>query len=259
MNRLPFLLARLETRLQSIIEGSVGRVFPAYDLRQDLVHRLTAVLQTEIREQPDGSLLAPDNFTIFLPAKQAEAFQGHQELLDELALALRQAAEMDSLHFLKPPTIRLLPAPEAAAQGAQVVAQFNIDHPGQTSALTKQTGTAPLSEPTLPAAYLIADGTNFFTIQNTITNMGRQEGNHLVLNDPRVSRQHAQLRYTLGRFILFDLGSTGGTFVNGFKITQQVLSPGDVISLGGIPLVFGIESTGSTVETQEFNPGPEKR
>jgi predicted component of type VI protein secretion system len=249
----------LETRLQSIIEGSVGRVFPAFDLRQDLVHRLTSALQSEIREQPDGSLVAPNQFTIFLPGAQAEAFQGHQELLDELAQALDQAAQVDNLLFLKPPTIRLLPAPEAAAQEAQVLAQFDVDHAEQTSTLIRQTGTAPLSEPTMPAAYFIADGTLFFPIQDTITNLGRQEDNHLVLNDPRVSRQHAQLRYALGRFMLFDLGSTSGTYVNGIKITQQMLSPGDVVSLGGIPLVFGIESTTTTVETQEFNLDPKDR
>lgn len=255
MNRIPALLARLETRLQSIIEGSVGRVFPSYDLRQDLVHRLTSALQAEIREQPDGCLIAPNQFTIFLPEAQAQAFQGHQELLDELAQALDQAAKADNLLFLKPPNIRLLPAPEAAANEAQVLAEFEVDHPEHTSTIANRSGTAPLSEPTIPAAYFIADGTLFFPIQETITNLGRQENNHLVLNDSRVSRQHAQLRYTRGRFILFDLGSTGGTFVNGIKITQQVLSPGDVISLGGIPLVFGIESTTTTAETQEITPG----
>jgi pSer/pThr/pTyr-binding forkhead associated (FHA) protein len=51
----------------------------------------------------------------------------------------------------------------------------------------------------------------------------------IVIDDPRVSRNHAQLRDT-GRFVLFDLNSTGGP-QNGQRTSQTVLYPGDVISL----------------------------
>jgi len=54
-----------------------------------------------------------------------------------------------------------------------------------------------------------------------------------------VSRNHAQLRAIKGRFVLFDLNSTGGTFVNGQRTSQTVLYPGDVISLAGVALIFG--------------------
>jgi pSer/pThr/pTyr-binding forkhead associated (FHA) protein len=63
--------------------------------------------------------------------------------------------------------------------------------------------------------------------------------NQLVIDDPRVSRNHAQLRAIKGRFVLFDLNSTGGTFVNGQRTSQTVLYPGDVISLAGVALIFG--------------------
>jgi len=65
--------------------------------------------------------------------------------------------------------------------------------------------------------------------------------NHLVIDDPRVSRLHAQLRIVRGQFVIFDLDSTGGTFVNGQRIHQYTLRAGDVISLAGVPLVFGQE------------------
>ena len=42
-----------------------------------------------------------------------------------------------------------------------------------------------------------------------------------------------------GRFVVFDLDSTGGTWVNGVRIQQAALTPGDVISLAGLPLIYG--------------------
>ena len=255
MNRIPSLLSRLESRLQMLIEGNLARFFPAYDLRQDLIHHLITALQVEIREGPGGSLLAPDQFTIFLPAEQASIFQEHQDLLDELVQALIQGAKADNLQFLKLPAIRLLPAPEANTRGIQVLAQFSMENTSQTSRLSQQPGMAPLKQAQMPEAFLIAEGTNFFAVRETVINIGRQEDNHLVLHDGRVSRKHAQLRFIEGRFMLFDLGSTGGTYVNGVKITQHMLSPGDVITLGGVPLVFGIEPSGFAGETQEYKSG----
>jgi pSer/pThr/pTyr-binding forkhead associated (FHA) protein len=63
--------------------------------------------------------------------------------------------------------------------------------------------------------------------------------NHLILDDPRVSRAHAQLRAVQGHYVLFDLNATGGTYVNGQRITQYTLKPGDVISLAGVPIIYG--------------------
>jgi pSer/pThr/pTyr-binding forkhead associated (FHA) protein len=88
---------------------------------------------------------------------------------------------------------------------------------------------------------LIVDGVQIFSLNLTLVNIGRQAENHLVIEDPRVSRRHAQLRVIEGRFVVFDLDSTGGTLVNGKAIHQHRLSPGDVISLAGVPLVYGQE------------------
>jgi pSer/pThr/pTyr-binding forkhead associated (FHA) protein len=62
-----------------------------------------------------------------------------------------------------------------------------------------------------------------------------------VVDDHRVSRDHAQLRAVRGKYILFDLSSTGGTFVNGQRVNQKTLNPLDVISLAGVALVYGQE------------------
>jgi pSer/pThr/pTyr-binding forkhead associated (FHA) protein len=88
-----------------------------------------------------------------------------------------------------------------------------------------------------PKAYLIVNS-EVFPITSSLTNLGRKLDNHVVLNDPRVSRNHAQIRVLENQFILLDLNSTGGTLVNGNKITKSVLYSGDTISLAGLEMKF---------------------
>ena len=88
-------------------------------------------------------------------------------------------------------------------------------------------------------AFLIVEGVKVHALNEPVVNIGRRLENQLVIDDPRVSRNHAQLRAIKGRFVLFDLNSTGGTFVNGQRTSQTVLYPGDVISLAGVALIFG--------------------
>jgi len=85
--------------------------------------------------------------------------------------------------------------------------------------------------------YLIVNS-EVFSIQNPLTNLGRKLDNHIVLNDPRVSRNHAQIRVMDSQFILLDLNSTGGTMVNGKRVSKSVLYSGDTISLAGLELKF---------------------
>jgi len=74
-----------------------------------------------------------------------------------------------------------------------------------------------------------------------VTNIGRRSTNHLVVSDLRVSRNHAQVRLVNGRYMIFDAGSTGGTYINGERIQQSTLRPGDVISLAGVKLIFVVD------------------
>jgi pSer/pThr/pTyr-binding forkhead associated (FHA) protein len=89
----------------------------------------------------------------------------------------------------------------------------------------------------LTAAYLIVNS-EVFAISGGLTNIGRKLDNHIVLNDPRVSRNHAQIRIVDHQYILLDLNSTGGTTVNDTKISKSVLYSGDSISLAGVSIKF---------------------
>jgi hypothetical protein len=75
-------------------------------------------------------------------------------------------------------------------------------------------------------------GQRFSLTRPTIT-IGREAGNDVVINDPQISRRHASLTWDGRQFIIQDLGSANGTFVNGVRLTApRVLQQGDVIGLG---------------------------
>jgi pSer/pThr/pTyr-binding forkhead associated (FHA) protein len=59
----------------------------------------------------------------------------------------------------------------------------------------------------------------------------------VVLADPRISRHHAHAAYRDGRWILRDLESTNGTFVNGARVGRCQLRPGDLLRLGRTDLL----------------------
>ncbi len=72
-----------------------------------------------------------------------------------------------------------------------------------------------------------------FPLEVDVITIGREAGNTIIINDAEVSRKHTQLMLQGGKYVLSDIGSTNGTFVNGQRITgQHVLVPGEVISLG---------------------------
>lgn len=243
-------LNRLETRLQAMVEGSVSLLFPPGTRPKDLAQLLIASMRAEIRPSPEGKLLAPNLFTVFLPAEDALFFQSQPELLEELAQKLYQACQETQVQLVNKPVIKVLPNPESPSDDFRVLAQYSLLGNERTSIL--QPPPAQGDESHSVRAYLIVDGTQIFTITESVVNIGRHEDNQLVIPDAHVSRSHAQLRVIRGRYIIFDLGSTGGTYINGRKITQSTLAPGDVISLGGIPVVFGMENQPDIEQTQEI-------
>jgi hypothetical protein len=66
---------------------------------------------------------------------------------------------------------------------------------------------------------------------NSLLSIGRLDTNDIVLDDYKVSREHAVLKYSGGEFMLVDLASTHGTYVNGEGVEKQTLSFGSVIQI----------------------------
>lgn len=81
--------------------------------------------------------------------------------------------------------------------------------------------------------------------------IGREAGNDIVIEDPQVSRRHAQLTRQGNSYLIEDVGSTNGTYVNGKRVTAPtLLANGDMVGLADtviiavqLPLAVGEEAT----------------
>jgi pSer/pThr/pTyr-binding forkhead associated (FHA) protein len=117
-----------------------------------------------------------------------------------------------------------LPAPRVPAVRA---ALGHLSRAGRTA---RRRLAGYLGQP-LPAFVLPSGTRDSFTI-------GRDASCDLVLADMSVSRSHAGLRREAGRWPLSDAGSTNGTRLNGWRVTEPVLlRPGDEVSFGSMTLV----------------------
>jgi len=72
-----------------------------------------------------------------------------------------------------------------------------------------------------------------FPLEKSELVIGRDQGNDIVIIDPEVSRRHARVFLQGGSYVIEDLGSTNGTYVNGQRLTgPYVLRSGELINLG---------------------------
>jgi len=71
--------------------------------------------------------------------------------------------------------------------------------------------------------------------------VGRSRECDVVLSDPNVSRRHAELRRGENGWHVVDLGSTNGVKVNGHRVEQMALRPGDRVTIGLTDLTFELD------------------
>ena len=253
-------LDQIETRLQAFIESSL--FFLPGDRKQDaLAHQLVTAIEHAVVQEISGTLISPNIFTIRLHPNNLSIWDSRPGLINAMARVLNEAAREAGVIFPSAPSLQLQSDPDLAINEFQITATTRTSQVEETGAILLPEDT--VSPDTRPEqAFLILNGINTIPLRLAVINIGRRADNQLVIEDPRVSRVHAQLRAVRGHYVLFDLNSTGGTLINGVRITQQVLKPGDVISLAGVPLIYGeeteLQSTKKpTVDTGrlDINPG----
>lgn len=94
-----------------------------------------------------------------------------------------------------------------------------------------------LTSETRLTTYLILPDGSQRPVHDGMT-IGRVNGCDLVLDDAKVSREHARLHVERGVVEVEDLGSSNGTQVNGKKVQRRVLRAGDVLQCGASEMVF---------------------
>jgi len=90
----------------------------------------------------------------------------------------------------------------------------------------------PHAPPAPPPPYLVRSDGAELSLEENVLKLGRAPDNHIVVNDGRVSRYHSLLRREGTNYVLEDVGTSNGTYVNNHRIQRHVLVPGDVIRIG---------------------------
>ncbi|HEU5229702.1 MAG TPA: DUF3662 and FHA domain-containing protein [Ktedonobacteraceae bacterium] len=116
--------------------------------------------------------------------------------------------------------------------------------PAQPSEASNPNWQSMPNVPPLPQAWLTIrmpqGGQQVYRIEKSIINIGRQLSNDIIVEDKRVSRYHAQIKFQPdGQFVIFDLGSTNGITINNTpQMRQHVLRNGDRFIIGSYNFFF---------------------
>lgn len=233
-------LDQLEAKIQKLVEDQLAGILPGIKLEDRVIQRLATAMRENIVQQKDDRAFAPNEFTLIVSTESSPMWK-EQSIVNALKNIITTASRDVGLKFTTQPTITITTDETFSAEEIKVVASHKLEPMADTQGIQMSTTNDENEEgENIPEnAFLIIEGVKVHPLNEPVVNIGRRLENQLVIDDPRVSRNHAQLRAIKGRFVLFDLNSTGGTFVNGQRTSQTVLYPGDVISLAGVALIFG--------------------
>ena len=252
-------LSRLEGHLEKLVEGSLARLLGEGLSASGVAGQLARAMSDGVRKEPGGRSFAPNQFALTLnPQAAQELLEQAPDIQGQLADGLVRAAKRSGYELSEEPHITLAADPTLGRFEVRVISWHSSSPLEFTQSMSKEQGTTPGKIP--GGAFLILDNGQHFPLDRPVINIGRRIDNQIVLEDQHVSRTHAQLRVRDGRFVLFDLGSTGGTKVNGRKVKQHILRPGDVITIASMRMVYGEDPGGppdtSTAYMPPFPPRP---
>jgi FhaA, N-terminal domain/FHA domain len=251
------VLRTLESKLAGLVEGTFNRAFRS-EVRPVEIARKLAREMEEHRSQTLSRTYVPNEYRVFLSPRDRERFGGYETALaDELAGYLLEHARRERF------TLPARPVIEFETDGRLGLGEFGI----QTGIIEPPGEEEPEPEPAAPSgrtmiysnagrvaepleeraqaraetALLLLDGRRLLVGPSGVT-LGRSRQCDIVLSDPNVSRQHAEIRPRGGSWVLVDLGSTNGSRINGRSVeAPEVVRPGDEIELGSTTLRFELE------------------
>ncbi|HEX9438994.1 MAG TPA: DUF3662 and FHA domain-containing protein [Roseiflexaceae bacterium] len=236
-------LSRFESFMENMVEGSVARLFRSAVQPAEIAKRLERAMEAQ-QTISVRRVIVPNVYRAFLNPQDLAAFGPiRAEMEREMATYLAELAQERGFTMLEHPRVELADDSDVPRRGIQVVAETTSTAPpanagGHTQIFQPPTGAAAPAQPRARLLLATPSGTHVIPLESTPLTIGRGLNNDIILEDTRVSRHHAQLRYRARRFWIADLGSTNGTYVNDDQVAERSLRDGDTISLGGLELTF---------------------
>jgi hypothetical protein len=241
-------IARFEDIVQRLVEGTFSRLFAGRLRPLEVANALAHALEDHAVARPGDSPQAPNHYWVGLhPADHGALVAQQPDLGADLARHLFDLAHQMGFALSQMPNVTLTPHRDIPLHQVRVSARWlplddemALAEAGHTRQLSPQVEQAADDEETLPTRpFLILEGQRHIALVSPTISLGRSLDNDIIIDDARVSRKHAQLRRRYRRYVIFDLGSKGGTTVNGYPVQECVLEAGDVISLAGVQVIYG--------------------
>ena len=215
-------LQSFENGLERMVSGVFSRGSRASLKPVELGRRLIREIDEHRSVDTKGRRIVPNAFTVSISPRDHMNFaEIEQALSAELVETIREYARAEGYEFM-----------------GDVTVTFSIDNemkPGRcdvSSMLRESRGARGTGALILPSGGRIVLGPD-------PTSIGRLPENTLPLADNNVSRRHCEVKAVNRSFVVYDVGSTNGTKVNGMPIEgQHVLADGDILSVGSTHLRF---------------------
>jgi hypothetical protein len=251
------MLRSLESKIAGLVEGTFSRAFRS-EVRPVEIARKLAREMEQHKSSSVSRTYVPNEYRVFLSPRDRQRFADYEEALAaELGGYLLEHARRERLAMLSKPVIefendRRLGLGEFGIQTRLVQPHDAPDaapapdpNAGRTMIYSTANRVAePLEQRARDrheTALLIVDGKRLVVGPAGVT-LGRSRQCDVVLNDPNVSRQHAEIRPRGGSWVLNDLGSTNGSSLNGRRIEgPEVVKPGDEVEVGTSKIRFELE------------------
>ncbi len=237
-------IARFEALAERLVEGTFARLFAGRLRPLEVVTHLARAMEDRRVLSPDGVPQAPTHYWVYLHPFDCTVPEAERQALEaELARNVSVLAAQAGLALQVTPSVHVLPDEDVTPHQVRVDARWmpeeasaeedGVDGTREMEA-EDEASAIPPGRP-----FLIVQGQRHVNLVHPVVSVGRALDNAIILDDPRVSRRHAQLRRRYGRYVLYDLGSSGGTQINGYPIEECVLHSGDVISFAGVQTIYG--------------------
>lgn len=210
----------LERRLERMVDGVFRRSrnsIRPIELGRRLIREMDDRRDIDVK----GQRIVPNDYVILLSATDHAAFADIEDALrTELVEAVREYAREEAYHFLGPVAVELRVDNGLRPGRFGIVSEFKQAEPGKR-----------------PGTIVMPSGERIELDDHNI--VGRLADCAIVLGDTNTSRHHAKIDRSGSSFVIADLGSTNGTFVNGERLgAERRLADGDIITAGSVSLRF---------------------
>ena len=223
------------------MKGAFGRRFTSHVQPLEIARKLRREMDS-FRQRTVREVYVPNEYTVFLSDADYETFAGvRAAITSELAEYLAEHARREGYALLTRPRVILMRDNDLAqgmfgiATATTEAAEPGTPDPVQATMVQPAAVAAPAPTRSLVLTWSGAR----LVLSGEAVRIGRGKSNDVVIDDSSVSREHAVVAATPQGWMLRDLGSTNGTAVNGARVREHRLAPGDRVLLGSVEVQVG--------------------